>query len=84
LRVVGVTPLSSPLRQIRGFVTRHGLTYPIVVDPAGKVGKLYEVERYPSIILMDRAGVVRFVHTGFRRGDAEVVEARVQAALRMR
>ena len=59
-----------------------GSTYPVLHDAAGEVGRLYDVQKMPVMVLIDRGGVVREVFEGFRRGNEEQYLARVQALLR--
>jgi peroxiredoxin len=59
-----------------------GASFPVLHDPAGDVGRLYDVERMPVMVLIDRGGVVREVFEGFRRGNGELYLERVQALLR--
>jgi peroxiredoxin len=57
-------------------------SFPVLHDPAGDVGRLYDIERMPVMVLIDRSGTVREVFEGFRRGNGEQYLARVQALLR--
>lgn len=57
-------------------------TYPVLHDAAGEVGRLYDVQKMPVMVLIDRGGVVREVFEGFRRGNEEQYLERVQALLR--
>jgi peroxiredoxin len=59
-----------------------GASFPVLHDPAGDVGRLYDIERMPVMVLIDRGGVVREVFEGFRRGNGEQYLERVQALLR--
>jgi peroxiredoxin len=59
-----------------------GASFPVLHDPAGDVGRLYDVARMPVMVLIDRGGVVREVFEGFRRGnELEYLES-VQELLR--
>jgi peroxiredoxin len=60
----------------------EGSTYPVLHDAAGEVGRLYDVQKMPVMVLIDRGGVVREVFEGFRRGNEEQYLERVQALLR--
>jgi hypothetical protein len=55
--------------------------YPVLHDVGGEVGRLYEVDRTPFIVLIDREGLVREVIEGYRRGDEEQYLERVRALL---
>jgi peroxiredoxin len=59
-----------------------GTSFPVLHDPAGDVGRLYDVDRMPVMVLIDRSGTVREVFEGFRRGNGEQYLERVQALLR--
>ena len=74
--------LDQSRKQAEGMSARLKASYPVLYDEAGDVGKLYEVTRMPVMVLIDRAGVVRDVFEGFRRGNEERYLERVQALLR--
>lgn len=42
-----------------------GLTLPVALDPDGKVAGTWDPPKMPTSYLVDRKGVVRFVHAGF-------------------
>ncbi|MDP3937890.1 MAG: redoxin domain-containing protein [Deltaproteobacteria bacterium] len=48
---------------VRGFASKHGLTFPIGVEP-GKTADAYAVGRIPAAAIIDRAGVVRWRNAG--------------------
>jgi peroxiredoxin len=72
--------LDQNARQAREVMA--GVSYPVLHDAAGEVGRLYDVSRMPVMVLIDRGGVVREVFEGFRRGSEEQYLERVQALLR--
>ena len=52
------------------FRDRHGLTYPILLDVGDKIAELYGLEAYPTNVIIDGTGVVRYIDAGF---DEEAV-----------
>jgi len=44
------------------FVRTLGVGYPVLLDPRKSVAPLYDVDALPMTVLVDRAGVVRYVH----------------------
>ena len=64
------------------FLERYPVSYPLLLDPDGNTPALYGIKGMPTAYLIDRAGVVRHVHEGFRKSDAEVVRRLVEAELK--
>lgn len=42
--------------KVEPFVTKNNMTYPVLLDPGQKVGKLYEVAGIPKSLIYDRTG----------------------------
>jgi hypothetical protein len=45
------------------------------------VARQYNPEKMPTSYLLDPNGIVRYVHTGFRSGDAAELRERIEALL---
>ena len=65
-----------------GELTGAAASYPVLHDVGGAVGRLYDVSKVPVVVLVDRAGVVRKVFEGYRRGSETQYLESVQALLR--
>lgn len=74
--------LDQSRREAAEVTEAIGVTSPVLHDAGGEVGRLYAVERMPTMLLIDREGVVREVFEGFARGSEEQYLERVQALLR--
>ena len=48
----------------RAFVSEYGLTFPILLDRAGEVGRLYQSRALPTTFFVDREGIIRQVVVG--------------------
>ncbi len=49
-----------------------GLSLPVLLDPAGAVAGQYDLPKMPSSYVIDKKGIVRFVHEGFEgSGDVD-------------
>jgi len=44
------------------------VTFPILFDTDSKVSKLYEVAGMPNTVIIDRKGLVRYIHRGYAAG----------------
>ena len=64
--------------QMEAFLGDVPVTFPVLLDPANKVSKLYDVAAMPSTVIVDRKGNVRFIHQGYQPGD----ESRYQDVIR--
>ena len=45
------------------------VSYPVLLDPKSQVSQLYQVQAMPTTVIVDRKGIVRFVHNGYLPGD---------------
>ncbi len=68
----------------RSFLEQVPVSYPVVRDGSGETPARFGVLGMPSGYLLDRDGVVRAVHQGFRRGDEQRLRAEVLALLEER
>jgi thiol-disulfide isomerase/thioredoxin len=67
LVIVGITNLEGQtLAQIRRFVSREKLPWPVAIDKAGATHKRVGVVPLPHTVVIDRKGIVRAVHVGNR------------------
>jgi peroxiredoxin len=53
----------SDAETLRRFVAKEHMPWPNIHDgPGGPVGKLFEIQFYPSVYVLDARGVVRYKH----------------------
>ncbi|HJL20283.1 MAG TPA: TlpA disulfide reductase family protein [Sandaracinaceae bacterium LLY-WYZ-13_1] len=79
-RVVAVSQ-DRQASNLRSFLNEHRVSFPVVLDASHQVAGRYEPPRMPSSYIIDRNGVVRHVHAGFRSGDARTLERQIRALL---
>jgi peroxiredoxin len=51
------------------WLSKTPVSYPILYDPKSQVSQLYQVQAMPTTVIVDRQGIVRFVHNGYVPGD---------------
>jgi peroxiredoxin len=68
--VVGVNTAEegNPREKASAFQQKHALTYPILLDETGEVRKAYRVDGFPTNVIIDRDGTVRYIQPGFNPG----------------
>ena len=69
-------------RRARQRMYDLGVIFPVLFDEAKEVSKLYEVEAMPVTVLVDREGVVRHVHHGYKPGYEDKYLTEIRALLR--
>jgi thiol-disulfide isomerase/thioredoxin len=77
LRVIGITDEDSQL--VQQYVTDHGFGYQIAIDPDDHTNRDYLVQGLPTIVVIDKAGIVRYVHIGVP--DFDEVEGQLKRLL---
>jgi thiol-disulfide isomerase/thioredoxin len=80
LVVVGVS-VDEEVGNLRGLLKQVRVTFPIVHDGSKAVAGRFKPPRMPSSYIVDRKGIVRFVHAGFRADDAAKIESQVTSLL---
>jgi peroxiredoxin len=59
----------SSLREVEDFRDDLGLGFPIMMDTREDVLDLYRVWTYPTSFILDREGIIRYVHYGSMTGS---------------
>ena len=58
------------------------VTFPILFDVDSKVSKLYEVQGMPNTVILDRKGIVRYIHRGYSPGAENEYLDQIRALIR--
>ena len=56
---INTTNYSTP-EQNNYWIKKYSLKYPILLDPDGRVGKLYDARRTPHMFVIDKQGILRY------------------------
>jgi cytochrome c biogenesis protein CcmG/thiol:disulfide interchange protein DsbE len=80
LRIVAVN-LDRDRADADKFLNQFHPTFDVRFDPKGELAEFYKVQGMPSSVLIDRQGVARFTHVGFRPIDGAMYEAQVRELL---
>lgn len=67
----------------RKFVADHHMDWPDYLDSNGAVQENFSVDSYPTYIVIDRAGLIRFRQSGFSDSDSfSEIEGAIKKALK--
>jgi cytochrome c biogenesis protein CcmG, thiol:disulfide interchange protein DsbE len=81
LVVVAINEDEEPTK-IPNFLQSTGVTFPVALDPSGSAASSFGVSKMPSQFVVDRRGVVRFVHSGYQPDEMEALEDEIKQLLR--
>jgi cytochrome c biogenesis protein CcmG/thiol:disulfide interchange protein DsbE len=81
-RVVGVSEDEPDDKdKIPGFAESYGARFALAWDGDKSIARAYSPETMPSTFLIDKQGIVRFAHVGFREGEEVELDREVQELL---
>jgi cytochrome c biogenesis protein CcmG, thiol:disulfide interchange protein DsbE len=83
LAVVGVSEDDEDKGEaaIKAFGEKHGAKFPLVWDKDNAIAKKWSPPNMPTSFIVDKKGVVRFVHLGYHDGDEREIERQVKSLL---
>lgn len=68
LTIVGVeTPefaSEKVIANVKKAVEKHQIKYPVVMDANGDSWRAFDIEAWPTVVILDKAGRVRYSHVG--------------------
>lgn len=80
LRIVGIN-VDQRRDDATTFLRKRPASFIVAFDNGAQCPRLYDVQGMPSSYLIDRSGVVRYVHRGFRRSESAMLRGRVASLL---
>ena len=81
LVILGIS-VDEDLRRAREFAVSMKVSYPMMFDTGEVLGRDYQLGKMPMTILVDRGGVVRYSHLGYKRGDDRIYLDQIRELLR--
>ncbi len=80
LQILGIN-VDRKLADAENFLRKHPARFTVAFDADGRCPRTFDVQGMPSSYLVDRKGVVRKVHRGFRRDEAALLRGMVEVLL---
>ncbi|MEO7111770.1 MAG: TlpA disulfide reductase family protein [Polyangiaceae bacterium] len=66
---------------IPAFAKGFGAKFPLVWDSEKSIAAKWQPKSMPTTFIIDRSGIVRFVHFGFHDGEDALIEQEVKSLL---
>ncbi|HYM62160.1 MAG TPA: TlpA disulfide reductase family protein [Thermoanaerobaculia bacterium] len=79
--VIGVSLDEGGVDGVREFVKKQGMTYPIALDPEGKLANLFQTTMIPTSVLIDRSGRIVWKSSGALMGEDKDLNEALRKAL---
>lgn len=79
--VVGVSVDESGIESVRQFVNENKMTYPVVLDPQGKLANVLETSVLPTSVLIGRDGKIVWKKVGAILENDEELKSAIEKAL---
>ena len=79
--VVGVSVDESGVESVKQFVDEYKMTYPVTLDPQGKLANILQTSVLPTSVLLDRNGKIVWKKYGAILENDEELKAAIEAAL---
>ena len=67
---------------VKELLARKPVSFPVLLDPENAVSRAYKVADMPSSVIIDRKGIVRYIHRGYRPGDENEYQDRIRQLIR--
>lgn len=80
LKVIGVNLDEDKSDSIQ-FLKRYPAQFQLATDPSSQCAEDFKLKAMPTSYLIDRQGIVRHVHLGFRQSDQEQLQDLIQQLL---
>ena len=80
LQILAINMDETP-SEAQDFLAKHPAKFTLLSDKDQQCAKAFAVKAMPSSYLIDRNGVVRYEHFGFRSGEVEEVKILIKQLL---
>ena len=63
------------------FIGQLNVTYKILADNSGVIPESFGVSTMPSSYIIDKEGIIRYVHRGYQSGDVNKIQSEIEQLL---
>ncbi len=74
--------LDEDTKDAQNFLDEFPVSYPVLLDPKGKVPPKYDLPGMPTSFLIDKQGRIQKIHVGFKPKDMKGIRSEVISYLR--
>lgn len=74
-------PGQDPKPAVREYLTKNGLTFPVVLDHERTAQTAYDIEAFPTVFLIDKSGKIRYRNVGVEPNIEHVLADQIESLL---
>ena len=63
------------------FINKINVSYKILADKSGEIPESFGVNAMPTSYVIDKSGVIRYVHSGYKSGDVSKIKTEIEKLL---
>ena len=63
------------------FIEETGASFPVAWDGDKSLAQRYRINSMPTLFIIDKNGLVRYVHSGFRPGDENQIDNAIKSLM---
>jgi peroxiredoxin len=63
------------------FIEETGASFPVAWDGDKSLAQRYHISSMPTLFIIDKNGLVRYVHAGFRAGDESSIDNAIKSLM---
>lgn len=78
---IAAVSVDEEKKEIPAFATTYGAKFPVGWDEGHKIADCYKPPNMPSAYVIDKQGVVKFVHNGYHEGEEKELEKEIKSLL---
>ena len=81
--IVLAVNIDTDIENLKKFVNNlnKDVSFKIIFDPDSKIPAIYNIDSMPSVIVIDKKGVIRYIHIGFINSDKEKYKKEIETLL---
>lgn len=63
------------------FLEKINVSYEILADSSGEIPAAFGVSAMPSSYIIDKSGIIQYVHKGYKSGDVDKIKSKIEQLL---
>ena len=79
--VVVAVSVDTDVKKAAKFIGRYPIDFIVLSDETGEVAAAYDLPTMPTTYLIDESGQIKYVHSGYRPGDLEILRQQIRRML---